>query len=99
MPACRRASMIGISRRQRDFTRRTRDNFKSMTRDYNLEYQDNTRKYAYDFDYLLRDYMMQSFLPFLAKGKALELGCYLGEFTNVILRYFSEVTVVEGSDE
>jgi len=70
-----------------------------MTRDYNLEHQDNTRKYAYDFDYLLRDYMMQSFLPFLVPGKALELGCYMGEFTNVILRYFSEVTVVEGSDE
>jgi 2-polyprenyl-3-methyl-5-hydroxy-6-metoxy-1,4-benzoquinol methylase len=71
----------------------------TAARDYNLEYQDNTRKYAYEFDYLLRDYMMQSFLPFLAKGKALELGCYKGEFTKLILRQFSDVTVVEAADE
>lgn len=69
------------------------------TRDYNAEYKDNTRKYAYNFDYILRDYMMQSFLPFLAPGKALELGCYMGEFTALILKHFSDVTVVEASDE
>jgi 2-polyprenyl-3-methyl-5-hydroxy-6-metoxy-1,4-benzoquinol methylase len=70
-----------------------------MARDYNLEYKDNTRKYAYNFDYILRDYMMQSFLPFLVKGKALELGCYKGEFTKTIRKHFSDVTVVEASDE
>ncbi|MEY2562653.1 MAG: hypothetical protein QOH88_846 [Verrucomicrobiota bacterium] len=70
-----------------------------MTRDYNLEYKDNTRKYAYNFDYMLRDYMMQSFQPFLVKGKALELGCYQGEFTKTIRKHFSDVTVVEASDE
>jgi len=70
-----------------------------MARDYNLEYQDNTRKYAYNFDYILRDYMMQSFLPFLVKGKALELSCYKGEFTKSIAKHFSDVTVVEASDE
>ena len=70
-----------------------------MPRDYNLEYKDNTRKYAYDFDYILRDYMMQSFLPFLVKGRALELGCYQGEFTKTIRKHFSDVTVVEASDE
>lgn len=68
-------------------------------RDYNAEYKDNTRKYAYDFDYILRDYMMQSFRPFLAKGKALEMGCYMGEFTKLIRREFADVTVIEGSDE
>jgi len=52
-------------------------------RDYNAEYKDNTRKYAYNFDYILRDYMMQSFSPFLVPGKALELGCYMGEFTKI----------------
>ena len=71
----------------------------SAVRDYNLEYQDNTRKYAYDFDYILRAYMMQSFLPFLVKGKALELGCYKGEFTKLILEQFSDVTVIEAADE
>jgi 2-polyprenyl-3-methyl-5-hydroxy-6-metoxy-1,4-benzoquinol methylase len=70
-----------------------------MTRDYNREYQDNERKYAYDFDYILREYMMQSFQPFLVKGKALELGCYMGEFTKIILRHFKDVTVIEAADE
>ena len=68
-------------------------------RDYNEEYKDNTRKYAYNFDYILRDYMMQSFLPFLVSGKALEMGCYTGEFTKLILKHFSDVTVIEASDE
>lgn len=68
-------------------------------RDYNAEYKDHTRKYAYNFDYILRGYMMQSFLPFLVKGKALEMGCYMGEFTKLILEHFSDVTVIEASDE
>lgn len=68
-------------------------------RDYNAEYKDNTRQYAYNFDYILRDYMMQSFSPFLAPGKALELGCYMGEFTALIQKHFSDVTVIEAADE
>jgi len=71
----------------------------SAVRDYNAEYKDNTRKYAYNFDYILRDYMMQSFQPFLVRGKALEMGCYKGEFTKIILQHFSDVTVIEASDE
>jgi 2-polyprenyl-3-methyl-5-hydroxy-6-metoxy-1,4-benzoquinol methylase len=71
----------------------------TAARDYNQEYKDNTRKYAYDFDYILRGYMMQSFEPFLVEGKALELGCYMGEFTKLIMEHFSDVTVVEGSGE
>lgn len=68
-------------------------------RNYNDEYKDNTRKYAYNFDYILRDYMMQSFQPFLVPGRVLEMGCYMGEFTKIILKQFSDVTVIEGSDE
>src|SRR5260370_34173907 len=68
-------------------------------RDYNEEYKDNTRKYAYNFDYLLRDYMMQTFLPFLVNGKALEMGCYMGEFTKLILKQFTDVTVIEAAGE
>ena len=71
----------------------------TTTRDYNAEYKDNTRKYAYDFDYILRDYMMQTFLPFLVKGKALEMGCYMGEFTKLIKQHFEDVKVIEASDE
>jgi 2-polyprenyl-3-methyl-5-hydroxy-6-metoxy-1,4-benzoquinol methylase len=68
-------------------------------RDYNQEYKDNTRKYAYDFDYTLRDFMMRTFSPFFVKGKALELGCYLGEFTKKIMTVYDDVTVIEASDE
>jgi len=68
-------------------------------RDYNAEYKDNTRKYAYDFDYILREYMMQSVVPFLRMGRALEMGCYMGEFTKLICKHFTDITVIEASDE
>ncbi len=72
---------------------------KTNTRNYNEEYKDNVRKYAYDFDYILRDYMMETFKPYFRPGKALEMGCYLGEFTKKILQHYSDVTVIEASDE
>jgi 2-polyprenyl-3-methyl-5-hydroxy-6-metoxy-1,4-benzoquinol methylase len=68
-------------------------------RDYNAEYKDNARQYAYNFDRVLREYMMLSFDPFLVKGRALEVGCYKGDFTKLILTRFSHVTVIEASDE
>lgn len=71
----------------------------SFKRDYNSEYKDNERKYAYDFDYTLRDFMMRSFQPFFKEGKALELGCYKGEFTKKIMQYYNDVTVIEASNE
>jgi hypothetical protein len=50
-----------------------------MTRDHNQEFQDTAdRKYAYDFDYVHREYMMRAFEPFLPSGRALEMGCYKG---------------------
>src|ERR1700753_2572545 len=68
-------------------------------RDYNQESKDNTRKYAYDFDYTLRDFMMRTFDPYFVEGKALELGCYHGEFTKKIMQVYDDVTVIEASDE
>ena len=69
-------------------------------RDYNQEHQDtDARKYAYDFDTVLRGYMMRSFGPFLPEGKALELGCFKGEFTRIIAKQYRDLTVVEASDE
>ncbi len=69
-------------------------------RNYNQEYQDtDARKYAYDFDTVLRGYMMRSFAPFLPAGKALELGCFKGEFTRIIAKHYRDLTVVEASDE
>ncbi len=72
----------------------------SKTRDLNKEYQDSEdRKYAYDFDYLLRDYMLQTFAPFLRRGRALELGCYKGEFTKKLRPHFEDITVIEGASD
>jgi 2-polyprenyl-3-methyl-5-hydroxy-6-metoxy-1,4-benzoquinol methylase len=68
-------------------------------RDYNREYKDSSRKYAYDFDYILRRYMMRALEPFFRPGRALELGCYKGEVTELIADRYDDVTVVEASDE
>lgn len=69
-------------------------------RDYNQEYQnpEAERKYEYDFDKIMRHYMMRSFIPFLPPGKALEMGCFQGEFTEVLVKQYEDVTVVEAAD-
>ena len=74
----------------------------NQMRDYNQEYQDNAeRKYAYDFDNVLRHYMMQAMEAFISdyNGKALEMGCFKGEFTEIIAKKFTNLTVIEASDE
>lgn len=68
-------------------------------RDYNNEYAENEKKYAYNFDTILKKYILRSFLPFLPQGKALELGCYMGEFTETLTSYYHDITVVEASSE
>jgi 2-polyprenyl-3-methyl-5-hydroxy-6-metoxy-1,4-benzoquinol methylase len=68
-------------------------------RDFNREYQDGARKYAYDFDGVLRRYMMKALQPYFRPGKALELGCYTGDVTELIANVYSDVTVVEASEE
>jgi 2-polyprenyl-3-methyl-5-hydroxy-6-metoxy-1,4-benzoquinol methylase len=73
--------------------------FSSLPRDYNAEYQDGARKYAYRFDTLLRRYMMRTLDPFLPAGKALEMGCYTGDMTELIAERYADVTVIEASDE
>ena len=70
-------------------------------RDYNLEYKDAAdRRYAYDFDGVLRQYLLRAMSPyFKPRGRVLELGCYKGDMTEQILGYFEGLTVVEGSSE
>jgi len=68
-------------------------------RDYNKEYQDNERRYAYNFDGILRRYMMRTFQPLFLKGRALELGCFDGETTALILEHFDDVTVIEAAKD
>ena len=71
----------------------------STARDFNKEYKDGARKYAYDFDSILRGYMLRTLDPFFRDGKALEMGCYQGEVTEMLARRFSDLTVIEASDE
>jgi 2-polyprenyl-3-methyl-5-hydroxy-6-metoxy-1,4-benzoquinol methylase len=68
-------------------------------RDHNQEFQDKERKYAYDFDYVLRRYMMRALRPSFIPGRALELGCFEGETTALLLEEFTDVTVVEAASE
>lgn len=75
---------------------------KDMTsqRNYNREYQDTEdRKYAYNFDSVLRRYMIRAFEPFMPAGRALELGCFEGGFTELLVPYYRELTVVEASSD
>jgi 2-polyprenyl-3-methyl-5-hydroxy-6-metoxy-1,4-benzoquinol methylase len=69
------------------------------TRDYNLEARDGARKYAYEFDDRLRAYTLRTLEPFIQPGRALELGCYKGDTTERLARRFSDLTVVDASDE
>jgi 2-polyprenyl-3-methyl-5-hydroxy-6-metoxy-1,4-benzoquinol methylase len=69
------------------------------TRDYDAEYKDGARKYAYRFDAVLRRYIMRTLDPFLPVGRALEMGCYTGDMTELIADRYHEVTVVEASEE
>src|SRR6266480_6697530 len=68
-------------------------------RDHNREYQDNeSRRYAYDFDTVVRRYMMRTLAPFFTNGKALELGCFEGETTKLYAERFDDLTVIEAAD-
>lgn len=69
-------------------------------RDYNLEAQEQKdKKYNYDFDGIVRQYMMRDFAKFFRDGPALELGCYHGDSTVELVKCFSDLTVIEASDE
>lgn len=69
-------------------------------RDLNQEFADtDDRKYAYDFDYRMHEYMERTFRPLLPQGRALEMGCYHGKFTRRLERLFDDVTVVEGASD
>lgn len=70
----------------------------AVQRDYNLESrQFGDRKYNYDFDSIVRGYMMRAFDPWLPKGRALELGCYDGESTAWLLSKYTDLTVIEAA--
>lgn len=67
-------------------------------RDLNGEFADSeTRKYAYDFDYRMHGYMLRAFEGELPLGRALELGCFEGEFTRRLAELYEDLTTVEGA--
>jgi len=69
-------------------------------RNYNEETRDNTRNYAYNFDFdVMHPYMLRSFMPFSVKGKLLELGSFQGAFTRRLEASFQDITCVEASNE
>src|SRR3990167_2746040 len=69
-------------------------------RNFNSEYQDTEdRLYAYNFDYIMHHYMLKSFQPWIKPGKALEMGCYQGEFTRLLSEQYQDITVMEGSSK
>jgi 2-polyprenyl-3-methyl-5-hydroxy-6-metoxy-1,4-benzoquinol methylase len=71
-------------------------------RNYNEEFRDTEdQKYAYEFDEHLRRYMLRTFAPLWSPdaSRALELGCYQGDFTRHLTTHFASVTVIDASDE
>jgi 2-polyprenyl-3-methyl-5-hydroxy-6-metoxy-1,4-benzoquinol methylase len=70
-------------------------------RDYNGEIKDTAEhKYAYNFDYdVMHHYMIKAFVPYFKKGNALELGSFMGAFTERLTPYFTDITCVEASSQ
>ena len=52
----------------------------------------------FSFDKLMRAYMKRELMPFLPAGKALEIGCMHGEFTEILCDLYQDVTVVEAAN-
>ena len=71
-----------------------------MKRDYDKESRDNTRKYAYGFDFdVMHPFMIKAFSPMFRKGNALELGSFKGDFTKRLEDHFEDITCIEASKE
>ena len=73
----------------------------SGMRNFSQEYQDNEgRKYSYDFDTIIRRYLLRTLAPHFARdGSVLELGCHKGDMTAQILDYFPAITAIEAAAE
>lgn len=92
------ATMSGISHQKNVCINRVKAE-EIFMRNYNNEYQDNElRQYSYDFDFVIRRYTMQSLYPFFTQGKTLEIGCFEGDSTSLLMEYFDDVTVLEAAE-
>jgi len=72
-------------------------------RDYNKEFKDNERKYAYNFDFdVMHKFMIRAMEPFFLEcGNAFELGSFKCEFTPYLHDHFAGagITCIEASKE
>jgi 2-polyprenyl-3-methyl-5-hydroxy-6-metoxy-1,4-benzoquinol methylase len=70
-------------------------------RNHDREYQDNAdRNYTYDFDAVIRRYLLASLARHFSKGgSVLELGCHKGDMTGQILEYFPSLVALEAAHE
>jgi 2-polyprenyl-3-methyl-5-hydroxy-6-metoxy-1,4-benzoquinol methylase len=69
-----------------------------VSRDFEREAGEfGDRRYNYGFDAIVRRYMMQTFQSLLPTGRALELGCYLGESTEWLAGCYADLTVIEAA--
>jgi 2-polyprenyl-3-methyl-5-hydroxy-6-metoxy-1,4-benzoquinol methylase len=67
-------------------------------RNYDLEARElENKKYNYDFDAIVRRYMMRAFAPWMPRGRALELGCYEGDSTEWLTQNYADLTVIEAA--
>ena len=54
-------------------------------------------KYYYNFDYLMHNYIINTFRKNFYKKNCLELGSGYGNFTKLLSKYFKDITIIEGS--
>ncbi len=72
-----------------DFTREEFENLNRIAAKYDV----------HKFDILMRGYMLRSFAPYFRGNNALEMGCFQGEFTQLLERLFERLTVVDAAEE
>lgn len=53
----------------------------------------------HDFDRIIRHYMIRALKPFLMPGRALEMGCAYGEFTEILTEHYQDLTVIDAAEE
>ncbi len=69
-------------------------------RDYDLESRDNeSRQYAYEFDWIIRDALLRQWAPFARNEATLEVGAYEGAMTAQILEHVDTLTILEPAPE
>lgn len=69
-------------------------------RNYDNEFKDiSGANYAYNFDLINRQYLLEKVVPHTIKnGRTLEVGAYEGDMTDLLLQHYEKIEVVEASE-